>query len=130
MSRTMYKASTWAEIAIRYGEVFHKATVFEPVLLLIQQIAGSRYASGTYVQKSMFDLFVVQTPEYDPNGEFIKISYDPELREFTFRLQETASIEFKDFIRKCAAKDGFRTFERILELKKWFLQTKVPDHCS
>jgi hypothetical protein len=101
--------------------------VFAPMLVLVEQIASSRYTSGTYGNKSMWDLVIVQTPEYDPDGEVLRISYDPVHREFNFELQETASTLYKRWTRKCSTENAFRTFERFLELKKWFLVEKRTD---
>ncbi len=94
------------------------------MLALLEQIASSRYVHGLHANKSMWDLRVVQTAEYDPDGEILCISYDPAHREFNFELQETASTLYKPWTRKCAAEDAFRTFERFLQLKKWFVEEK------
>jgi hypothetical protein len=72
----------------------------------------------------MFDLRIVQTSEYDPDGEILIISYDPDCHEFKFELQETASTLYKRWTRKCKEEEVFQTFERFLQLKKWFVEEK------
>jgi hypothetical protein len=129
MSHVTYKTSPWAEIVKLYSRaVIGSGSRFEPMLILLQQIASSRYADWLYGNKSMLDLLIVQTPEYDPDGEILKISYAPDLCEFTFEHQETSSILYKRWTRKCTAEDAFQTFERFLQLKKWFLEEKKADH--
>lgn len=100
---------------------------FEPMAELVQAIVSSRYACGLYANTSMSILQIVQTPEYDPDGEILRISYDPALREFNFELQEAASGLYKRWTRKCAAERAFSTFERFLQLKKWFVEEKGPN---
>jgi hypothetical protein len=75
----------------------------------------------------MWDLLIVQTQEWNPYGEVLRISYDPAVCEFTFELQETPSPRHKHWTRKCPPDRAFQTFERFLELKKWFVEEKKLD---
>ena len=120
MSNVRYKAQVWPDVAKSYQRLLesHKLP-FEPMLRLVNDIAGSPYAFGLYGNTSMWDVQVVQTEEYDPDGEILKIKYDPSLRLFTFELQETASTKYQRWTKTSASENAFRTFERFLQLKKW-----------
>jgi hypothetical protein len=125
MSHVTYKTSPWAEIVKLYSKaVIGPGSRFEPMFILLQQIASSRYADRLYGNKSMLDLLIVQTPEYDPDGEILKISYAPDRCEFTFEHQETSSTLYTRWTRKCTVEHGFSTFERFLQLKNWFVVEK------
>ncbi|HZU32637.1 MAG TPA: hypothetical protein VFB79_16080 [Candidatus Angelobacter sp.] len=121
MSRPIYKAQTWPDILKLYRSREEK-TRFSPMLVLLEQIASSRYAGGLYANTSMWDVLVVQTQEYDPDGEVLRISYNPGLQEFHFELQETSSTLYNRWARKCPAEKAFHTFERFLQMKKWFVE--------
>jgi len=56
-----------------------------------------------------------------PDGEILRISYDPAACQFTFELQETSSTLYERWTRKSFPENAFRTPERFLELKKWFV---------
>ena len=127
MPHRTYKANTWPDIVRLYSSVVASGAgrQFQPVLGLLEQIAASCYACGLHGNKSMWDLLIVQTPEYDPDGEVLRIAYDPALREFTFELQETTSTLYKRWSKKCPPDESFATFERFLHLKKWFVEEKT-----
>jgi hypothetical protein len=116
MSPRIYKTSPWSNTATFY----RSRSDFVPMLHLVERIIASPYVHGLYANTSMWTLQIVQTPEYDPDGEILRIQYDPALREFTFELQETTSTLYKRWSRKCSAHSAFQTFERFLKLKKWF----------
>ena len=129
MSRLNYTTTPWPVIVEYYrddvsGSVNHP---FAPMLVLLEKIALSRYVYGLYGNKSMWDLRIVQTQEYDPDGEGLIIKYDPDRQEFGFELQEAASALHKRWTRKCVAEDAFRTFEQFLQSKKWFIEEKTAD---
>src|SRR5260221_4811956 len=122
MSRVSYKAKLWPDVVNSYRRlVVTYEMLFEPMLTLVEEIAASPYASYLYGNTSMWNVLVMQTPEYDPDGEILRITYNPSQREFTFELQETTSTLYKRWNRKCSTDDAFRTFERFLQLKKWFV---------
>src|SRR6266700_8024937 len=125
MLQTIYKACTWPEITEAYDRAVEDVShPFAPMLALVQKIAVSRYSTGLYANKSMWNLLVVQTPEYDPHGEILHIAYDPVLREFTFELQETSSTKYKRWTRKSSAKGAFQTFERSCNSRSGLLRCK------
>ena len=118
----MYKARHWPEVVEFYRRfVEGHGKPFAPMLQLVKLIAASRYASGTWATTSMTELLVVQTAEYDPDGEILRIIYNPKSQEFNFELQETSSTLYKRWNRQCSAENGFQTFERFMQLKKWFI---------
>jgi hypothetical protein len=116
MSPMIYKTSPWSNTA----KFYRSRTEFAPMLHLVEQIIASPYAYGLHANTSMWTLQIVQTPEYDPDGEILRVQYNPVLREFTFELQETASTKYKRWSRKCSVDNAFQTLERFLKLKKWF----------
>jgi hypothetical protein len=126
MSRVIFTTTPWPKVVELYRSVTNSSVdhAFAPMLLLLEKIASSRYVHGLHGNKSMWDIRIVQTREYDPHGEILIIRYNPEDREFEFELQETASTLYKNWTRKCAPEDAFRTFERLLHLKKWFIEEK------
>ncbi|SRR6266481_699581 len=122
MSNVSYKAQLWPDVVNSYRRLVETHEMpFEPMLALVEEIAASPYAFGLYGNTGMCKLSVVQTQEYDPDGEILQVSYDPAQREFTFELQETTSTLYKRWNRKCSADKAFPTFERFLQLKKWFV---------
>src|SRR5215472_16218263 len=122
MSNVRYKARAWPNVAKSYQRMLETYKLpFEPMFHLLKDIADSPYAFGLYGNTSMWDVLVVQTEEYDPYGEILKIKYDPSLRLFTFEPLETGSTKFKRWTRTAAPEDAYRTFERFLQLKKWFV---------
>ena len=121
MSNVRFKERAWPDVAKSYQRMLERYNLpFEPMFRLVKDIADSPYAFGLYGNTSMWDVLVVQTEEYDPYGEILKIKYDPSLRLFTFELLETASTKSKRWTRTAAPEDAYRTFERFLQLKKWF----------
>jgi hypothetical protein len=122
MSHVRYKALPWPDVAKSYQRMLEEyKQPFRPMLRLVKDIADSPFAFGLYGSTSMWDVQVVQTEEYDPDGEILKITYDPAHNEFTFELQETSSTLYKRWSRKCSTDKAFQTFERFLQMKKWFV---------
>ena len=122
MSNVRYKARAWPDVAKSYQRMLESYKLpFEPMLRLVKDVADSPYAFGLYGNTSMWNVQVVQTEEYDPDGEILRIKYDPSLQLFMFELQETASTMYKRWSRTAAPENAFRTFERFLQLKKWFV---------
>ncbi|HSU13970.1 hypothetical protein [Longimicrobium sp.] len=111
-----YPAHSWAAIAGRYDDGRQPA-----MHRLVEQIIASPYVSGVFGQTSHLTLFVSQTPEVSRTANVLRIEQTPGGR-IAFEYIE-AFDEPRRWTRECAPDDAFATFERFLELQKWFVQS-------
>jgi hypothetical protein len=117
---------SWQEVMKFYRDITEKNSFFRPMAELTEQIAASKYASGLYPWTSMHTLCISQTPEADSDKEVLRISLDPRDGALVYDFQETGSAlpKYKHWIRRCSPDAGFSRFERFVQLKKWFVDSK------
>jgi predicted esterase YcpF (UPF0227 family) len=118
------RTQPWEKIVEFYRSRATANPFFEPMMILAQQIAASKYASGLYPWTSMQTLCISQTSEADSNKEVLRIWIDPQDGAVVFDFQETASQlpKYQHWIRRCPPQEAFSRLERFLQLKKWFVE--------
>jgi hypothetical protein len=83
------RTQPWGRIVEFYRARATANPFFQPMMILAQQIAASRYASGLYPWTSMQTLCISQTLEADSNKEVLRIWLDPQDGAVVFDFQET-----------------------------------------
>jgi hypothetical protein len=110
-----YPAHSWSAIAARYDggqPAMHR---------LVAEIMASPYVSGVFGQTSHYRLSISQTPEVNTSANVLHIEQTPEGR-IAFEFIE-AFDEPRRWMRECAPDEAFATFERFLQLQKWFVRS-------
>lgn len=98
----------------------HQHVWLRPMLALVEQIEHADYAGRVFGCTSHVRLRISYLPEFDPDKEVLKVDLNHETGDFEFEYQETASPLYKQWKRKCSAKEAFPVFNRFLQCKKWF----------
>jgi len=120
MHRTEIRASTWQNATERYEHLAALHPAFEPLHLLVSQIASSDYSKGLFSATSMHTLLISQVAEFDRHHEVLEINFNVGEQIFRLEYWEHPVESIKRWTRECSADDGFAVFERFLQLKKWF----------
>lgn len=124
VSMAIIPTKPWQSIVEFYRSRTLSNPFFEPMLMLAEQIAASKYASGLYPWTSMQTLCISQTSEADSDKEVLRISIDPDDGALVFDFQETGSTlpKYQHWVRRSAPQEVFSRLERFLRLKKWFVE--------
>ncbi|RYZ65473.1 MAG: hypothetical protein EOP09_14210 [Proteobacteria bacterium] len=67
----------------------------------------------------MYSLLVSQNETFERRHEVLEINFVLSEQRFYFQYWENEGAKER-WARDCEAAEGFRMFERFLELKKWF----------
>jgi hypothetical protein len=120
----LFKSRSWGDIARSFAELAEANSYFQPMSQLVSEIATSKYAIGLFPIKSMHDLWISQSEEFEMWHEALLIRFDVINHKFLFQYVENPYVK-NPWQRECPEATGFQTFERFLEMKKWFL--KFPE---
>jgi hypothetical protein len=108
----------WDDIQAFYEKYAGQLPGLAPLLKLVQQIQGSRYATGIHAWTSMHDLCIVPNPRIYPDSiPCLRIHpfYDG---SFEFRYIDTP-IERKQWRRLIEGDELFPRLERFLDQMRW-----------
>jgi len=112
------KSRPWREIAETYREFVEDNWDMQPMLGLVDEIAASRYAEGSYATSSMATLCVAQTAEFELDRNMLRVDF--KRGRFTFRYLESP-YKGTAWQKECGRDEGFSTFEHVVDRLKWYL---------
>jgi hypothetical protein len=116
------KSKSWSDVVISFNERAEANPAFQPILDFVSEVANSRFSEGLFPTTSMHDVWISQTEIFEMYYEVLVIKFDFKREKFLFQYFETPYAK-NLWERECDLEDAFNTFERFLELKKWFLET-------
>jgi hypothetical protein len=115
---------SWTSVIERY-----RRTPIPAMAELAAAIAGSPHGHELYPLTSMHDLLISQFPEFEWNREVLRIRplEWSDLAKFRLRFEFTEEPFPTDrhWTYECPVEEGYRRFERFLQLQKWFLDPPV-----
>jgi hypothetical protein len=120
MYKADFKAKSWDYIVEQYSHLASVNSSYYPMQCFASQVAASEYSKSLFPAVSMHTLLISQTPEFDRHHEVLEINFHGSDQTFVFEYWERPSIKIKRWRKECGAEEGFGTFERFLQLKKWF----------
>jgi hypothetical protein len=72
----------------------------------------------------MTTLLMAQTPQFEWRREVVEIEFLPQAQRLRFDFWETPWTK-NHWSRECDAREAFATLERVLRMKRWFLDVQV-----
>jgi hypothetical protein len=121
-SAIQVKSKSWANVLEFFTKLAEANLSFQPMLDFVSEVANSRFSEGLFPTTSMHDVWISQTEIFEMYYEVLVIKFDFKREKFLFQYFETPYAK-DPWERECNVDDAFKTFERFLELKAWFLKT-------
>ncbi len=115
---TSIKSRPWHDIERTYRNLVDHNWDMQPMVSLVEAIASSPYAEGTFGTTSLATLCVGQTAEFDLDRNVLRVDFAK--RQFVFRYIES-SFKGTAWQKECGPDEGFSTFEHVVGRLKWFL---------
>lgn len=111
----------WPDVVSFYGELVHAHSWhIEPMLELVQFVAGSPYAPGLFPYTSHDRLCLGRTADFTAGDGELQIQFNPGAQSFTFTYCQSPA-DSSPWSRKCSAEEWRPVLERILQKRLgWF----------
>ena len=110
----------WREIVAFYRNLVSiKGWKVEPMLMLVERIAASRYSNGLFATTSLATLWVSKNQEsLARQVDWLRIEAKNGRLRFEFRETSDEPVAWS---RECEAAEGFDVLEHFVrDLKRWF----------
>jgi hypothetical protein len=121
----VYRAKPWEEVVEFFAGLARHNSPFEPLHSFVVEVATSRYAATLFPATSMHTLLISQSAQFDRRKEVLEVEFRAGEQKFFFQYWESEGAK-KRWSKECEGGAAFRTFERFLELKKWFPERLAP----
>lgn len=111
----------WPDVVSFYCSLVHeRAWHIEPMLELVQFMAGSPYAAALFPYTSHEKLCLGRTADFTSGDGELQIQFYPATQSFTFTYCQSPA-DFSSWSRECSADEWQPTLERILQKRlRWF----------
>jgi len=114
------RTSTWPEAVAFYRELVQEHAPLQPMLALVEFLAGSRYAPSLYPALTNEGLSLGCAADFQPGDNEVRIRFDPNARQFTF-VHVRRPGDPNPWSRECDAAEWQPVLERIFHKRlDWF----------
>src|SRR5689334_17395437 len=113
--------AAWAEVVAQYRAfVGVSHWPFEPMVALVEYLAGSRYSTSLFACISHETLLLGRVPNFESGDAELQVLFDGAKQEFKFTYVQRPD-DANPWFRECAAADWPHVLERILHKRlQWF----------